>query len=162
MTGTFSGPNYEISIEQEYTHYNCEAPDPHWEFTDSQGHVHRWVQEEDAWSVPTVQFVVDGKHVIDGDAIEYGHWECLECCDTVCPGHRREDRTVPGIMWIEGTVRTNEEFPIGEPLEAALLGLPLTGTVILTKALVQDGNYEFSFRSHGECEFKELQSSHSR
>lgn len=164
---TFSAPNYEISIGHEYLHYNCEAPDPDWEFTDSKGHVHRWVQDGDVWSVPTAWFIVDGIRVIDGDAIDYGHSECLECGDTVRPGHRREDRTMPGLIRIEGTVRTNGEFPLGEPLKAVLLGLPFTGRVILLKyesksCAKGDAEYEYAFESTGEYELNESLLSHSR
>ena len=177
MTSTLSGPNYEISIEQEYSHYNCEALDPDWKFEDSNGHIHRWVQDGDDWSVPTVEFVVDGVHVIDGDNIEYGHRECNECGDTVRPGHRREDRTVLGMKWIEGTVRAIAGLPLGELIEASRFELPFIGQVVLKESKNQfvscvpgveygsrggELGCEYSFTSHGKIEIDESLFSHSR
>lgn len=156
MTASFSGPNYEFNIEQEISSYNCEAPDPDWEFEDSTGCFHSWVQSDGEWSVPTVQWIDDSTELIDGDVVQCGHYECKSCGDTVRPQYRRENQLVAGLIRIGGVVRTSQEFPLSEPIEAALLGLPLTGNVILTEFLVQDENYEFSFKSHGEYELNKL------
>ncbi len=88
----------------------------------------------------------------------------IECC------------VASGIIHITGTVRTNEEYPLMEPVEATRLGLPFIGNVILTEFKTQQGPnptdkfgfrggafaWEYTFTSTGKCELNESQLSHSR
>lgn len=80
---------YSIDVQTERIEVTSLAPrpDPSWEYTDHQGHVHRWVDGE----VPTLRWVEDGVELIDDgdgyfDEEPYGHDECAVCGEHIEPG----------------------------------------------------------------------------
>lgn len=99
-------------------------PDENWKFTDSQGHIHHWVDEngitgkyrpERHYSVPTAKWIVDGiEYFPDGSPYEVGHYECLECGETIEPRYKTDtvDQYITGMThyYIDGREVSEEEF----------------------------------------------------
>lgn len=100
-------------------------PDIAWIFTDSNGHVHRWYDDNDkpstvyrpivSYSVPSIKWVKDGiGYYPDGSEYEIGHYECILCGETVDPGYTADTVTqyVPGLTHylVNGQAVSRDEF----------------------------------------------------
>ncbi|MBO0883672.1 MAG: hypothetical protein J2P17_25720 [Mycobacterium sp.] len=86
----------ELRVETEIIDVSSGLPrsNPHWTYTDQQGHEHRYDN-----GYPTLARVVDATHRDeDGDEWEEWHYECPQCRERIEPGtiSGMFTETVPG------------------------------------------------------------------
>lgn len=94
-----------------------------WIWTDSAGHVHRWVNE--TTGLPAAEYSPAHRYTLpsllsveDYPATEeypaHSHWECRQCQETVYPGFCTDSNRqfIPGLReyFIDGTRVSEEEF----------------------------------------------------
>lgn len=98
-------------------------PDPTWIFIDQQGHTHEWYVNgtpaviyaySENYDVPSTKWVHDGWDYYEGDRVERGHLECLQCGEEIHPRYCADTNTVyaPGLRWfrINGESVSQDEF----------------------------------------------------
>jgi hypothetical protein len=81
---TITGDFGELRVETEIIDVTSGLPqlNPHWTYTDEQGHEHRYEE-----GYPTLVRVVDARHRDeDGEYWEEAHLECRQCHEHITPG----------------------------------------------------------------------------
>lgn len=118
-----------LSVEREtetFTVENARHPDISWKHTDSHGHKHRYVRDEE--EVPRLPTLEARRRPVECDGSCYGgecdgytveEWFCRECGEQVEPGFRVvHDVTIPYATVSTYTIEV-EAPPIDGPIEGA-------------------------------------------
>jgi hypothetical protein len=129
QTFDFPTPAGTLRMERTYTEVNVEGlvADEKWRFTDSNGHEHAY-GETRGDRYPTLRYVVDewcyrdhglyGGSDPDGHPAA-GHYECLQCGETIRPGSR-EARNPERLVLTSVATYLNGEYVPKEEAERIL------------------------------------------